>query len=352
MTKRHLWFALPLAAALALTACAGGEGVATLGDKPQASQRSQAERARDMVKCLQDEGIAATFQEWDAEQADVGFDSGEPYVVSPGDGSATSGAGEGANTETEADWDRVMRPVYEMAAKYDPSWLDQYGGEAAASAAAVEAPAEAEPADEGEIADEGFAEIPPYLIIGDQDYTEAYTECLESTGFTAPEYKQDPAEELKEKQRTLEATNTWLKCARDNGYPNLADPPAPKADEYQTQPMALLPANITEPELRALLEACPNFNAEDMAAGMDEIEQIDSQFLSYSETMELYEDLMAKYPGMIEPSIGFDAPGFNGDWTAAFEETDSADLERLSKLQEVLSEAANAFYEARMAEAG
>jgi hypothetical protein len=275
-----------------------------------------------------------------------------------------------------------MAPLNELIAKYDPSVLNQYAessggtvvygssGSAVAEPTEASEAAEEEPAEEPSTAatapeespepgdaeetgepEEEFEQPPPYLIVGDTDHTEAYVKCLKTTGFTQPEYKPDPKEELKEKQRTLEATTDWLTCARENGYPNLKDPPAPKADEYQTQPMALLPADITEAELRALLATCPNFDAEDMAAGAKEAENLFTDDMGYTESMKLYDELIEKYPGMIQPSLGFDAPGFNGDWSTVTEETmEGPDYERLSKLQMVLQEPIDEFYNTQYGE--
>ncbi|MDR2348090.1 MAG: hypothetical protein LBD90_05665 [Bifidobacteriaceae bacterium] len=365
MIKHKVLLALPAAAALALAGCGGGDDVATLGGKGQGGAQSQADAARSMVKCLQEAGIPAEYMEWDATQGDFSLDTTEGYAIGYEDGSGTSYPGDVA-LETEQDWERAMAPINELVAKYDPSVLAtsvdggvSYSSDGGLVVTVTEGDASAVPAEDlaeqpSEDPDAELAEIeqaPPYMIIGDQDHTEAFTKCIEQTGYTQPTYEANPEEELRSKQLSLEAIERWLTCARDNGYPDLKDPPAAKADDWTTMPTALLPVDITEPELRALLEACPNFDEEDMAAGMKEMEAIEQQGLGYSDVMKLYEELTAKYPGIVSPEIGFDAPGFNGDWSngggLTETEVDSAEYERLAKLQEILYEKMNAFYESQ-----
>jgi hypothetical protein len=198
---------------------------------------------------------------------------------------------------------------------------------------------------------EDVEQTPAYLIVGDRDHTEAFVGCLDSTGYTEPEYKQDPKEELREKQRTLEATTAWIKCARENGQPDLKDPPAPVADEWQTNPTALLPADISEAELRALLAVCPNFDEEQTVAHDEEWEKEYREDMSMAEVNDLVDKLAAKYPLTWSPSIGFDVPGYrnSADWEG-YEELSDADRERLDALQQVMQEASQAYYDKISAE--
>ena len=137
-------------------------------------------------------------------------------------------------------------------------------------------------------------------------------------------------------QLSLDATLAWLKCARDNGYPQLEDPPAPQVDDYSTQTMALLPGDMTEAQLRELLEACPNFNEEDHL-GADELHQ---EMLATGADMsadEMFEALVEAFPGSIDPVIGFDVPGFDGDThDGAMDGLSDADRNRLSRLREII----------------
>ncbi|MDR1393828.1 MAG: hypothetical protein LBJ62_07675 [Bifidobacteriaceae bacterium] len=378
MLKRTWGIGLITAAALILAGCSNGDDVATLNGDQSASSQTQADRARDMVKCLNDAGIEATAEDYGSTNGDLGlqFDSTKPYALSYGNGGSEMGGG---NATTEAEQEAIWEHLNELVAKYDPyinggggaEMVIEAGGAAGttggtvgigadpseASDTASQEPSEQpgeEPSDEpsdGEEVTEEFPVTPPYLIIGDQDYTESFVKCLEETGFTEPEYHVDPAEEIEQKQLTLEATNEWIKCARENGYPNLKDPPAPKADEWMTQPTAVLPVEITPAELRALLEVCPNFNEEDHKAVDDATMDLDYDAMTTSELMDFYRDLLKQYPGATDPQIGFDVPGWDGtsNWS---DEVDQATMDKLDELQQVLYEKINAYYESLSPEIG
>ncbi|MDR1442217.1 MAG: hypothetical protein LBJ02_07520, partial [Bifidobacteriaceae bacterium] len=95
------------------------------------------------------------------------------------------------------------------------------------------------------------------------DHSDTYNQCVSSTGYEEPAPdRTDPAAEIAQKQALAEVTNDWIKCARQNGFPGLADAEVPRADGFTTSPMALLPLTISEAELRGLIAACPVFNAE------------------------------------------------------------------------------------------
>ncbi|MDR3359634.1 MAG: hypothetical protein LBO20_03090 [Bifidobacteriaceae bacterium] len=380
MAKRVARLMLAGVAALALAGCGGGDGVATLGNKGKGKEQTQADGARAMVKCLQDGGVETELNDdgWGEGQASFSLTTDKAYAIGYGDGSAEFYAGDGV--ETEAEFEAAEKRLNELISKYDPS-VNQPEGEGAAfnfsggsrGGVAVEAgeaePAASEPAaappttdaqadedagegleakEDEESPEEDIPDAAPYLIIGDDDRTELFVTCLEESGYTQPEYHTDPAEEIKDKQASLEATNKWIACAREHGFPDTADPAPAKADEYQTRPMALLPGDITEPELRALLKECPNFDVEDhKAADLEVIEAVKKDpKMSDSASTKLYEELTKKHPGMIDPQIGFDAPGFDGKMvTGEFSEDSEAEFDRLSKLQEILYEAMNAYYE-------
>ncbi|MDR1799531.1 MAG: hypothetical protein LBR19_06590 [Bifidobacteriaceae bacterium] len=96
------------------------------------------------------------------------------------------------------------------------------------------------------------------LVIDGVDYSEIYTECRASSGYIETwEQPGDPAEELVAKAETAAVSNDWARCARDNGWPEVADATAPVADGYETSPTVLLPITMTEDQLTALLEVCP-----------------------------------------------------------------------------------------------
>ncbi|MDR2348465.1 MAG: hypothetical protein LBD90_07625 [Bifidobacteriaceae bacterium] len=107
----------------------------------------------------------------------------------------------------------------------------------------------------------------PFLIEGDTDHTETLLACIDSSGYFMPNARFDPREETVERQAIADSSNLWLACARENGYPELADAIV-QADNWTTRTEALLPSDISPDQLNALLEACPPFDPErDLALG-------------------------------------------------------------------------------------
>jgi hypothetical protein len=148
-----------------------------------------------------------------------------------------------------------------------------------------------------------------YLIIGQTDFTEQFRGCLASSGYTQPENYPDPDQEVANKEAYLQATLDWIDCARKNGYPDIKDPLPVKADEYETEPRAVLPADMTEQALRDLLAVCPNFDEPAYAAYMEAFNA-----LEYDErTPEKLAEIEELYPWSA-PNIGFDLPGLDGDY--------------------------------------
>jgi hypothetical protein len=186
---------------------------------------------------------------------------------------------------------------------------------------------------EGAPADSAFdpADLEPFLQVDGVDHSETWTRCLDSSG-----YDENAIWDTVDKsvvmdaynQSTVEASNEWAKCARENGHPTVIDAHMPQSDsEY---PTALLPASITEDQLRQLLEVCPNF---------DPAIEDENNKLAAEQTGAL-NGLPDGYRS--QPSVGFDFPGFDGDYsqdqTSTNPET-AATYERLSKLSELLYEA-------------
>jgi hypothetical protein len=186
-------------------------------------------------------------------------------------------------------------------------------------------------------APEGGAELQPYLIIGEKDHTEAFVRCLGETGYANPVAPPaDPAEELRGKQGTAAASASWARCARDHGFPEVKDPEAPVADDYSTNPMALLPTVISEAELRTLLAACPPY---DVAAHDAWDQAVAASGYLNPMTEEQWAELMSLNVYPYDPAIGFDFPGFRG--VAADQDPNSVDAEltrRLNALYNVVLE--------------
>jgi hypothetical protein len=95
------------------------------------------------------------------------------------------------------------------------------------------------------------------VMLDGVDYSAPYAQCLRSSDYVEPGAAADPGQELRDKQKIAEASNEWAACARNNGWPDLADAQPGNADGYATVPTVLLPATITVQELEALLEHCP-----------------------------------------------------------------------------------------------
>jgi hypothetical protein len=164
----------------------------------------------------------------------------------------------------------------------------------------------------------------PTLLVGGVDYTEDYVKCRDSTGYEVTRQQADPRLEAVNKQAMASATNNWIACARENGFPGMADVTTPRVDNWTTLPFALLPTNITESELRALIDQCPAFDLEaqlewDRAA--EDNPELDPIFF---------------------PNIGFDAPGFNGDSSA---HAPGPDDDRLRELLEIVYEPQTAYWD-------
>jgi len=106
--------------------------------------------------------------------------------------------------------------------------------------------------------------VPSYLVIDGVDYTSMFLECLDETGYKQSLPDMTPQDEMREKTQRAAAGSDWAACARDNGFPLIADPTAPLADGYRTMPDVEIPDTIGEDELSKLLESCPEVGAKQL----------------------------------------------------------------------------------------
>jgi hypothetical protein len=109
--------------------------------------------------------------------------------------------------------------------------------------------------------DPSTSNLEPALWVDGKDRTNAWIECLESSGYTNPTayLGQDPASAAVWSQRYADAANDWIACARDHGLPQLADV-NPEVGGSPLGPYVEVPL-ATEPELlRTVMEACPSVN--------------------------------------------------------------------------------------------
>ncbi|MDR1186113.1 MAG: hypothetical protein LBK95_01445 [Bifidobacteriaceae bacterium] len=282
---------------VAVGGCSGGNGVPSL-DRVALDDRPQAEIARAMVECLRDLGVPAHELSLDGIvdglNGQVVVDFPEDQLVYVSDGFTTS-TDDYDNDLSETELEAQRDQLYLLADKH----LD------------------------GDVRSDE-----PFLIVGANDYTDQWVKCLKETGYVDPTTVASRRVESKEMRWKLDATLAWLDCARDNGYPSLKDPDPPPADGYTTEPMALLPGKMTESELRQLLLACPNFDKE-AHLGADQMET--------DGTEAGWEAVVQAFPGVIDPVIGFDVPGFNGDThDGAMDGLSDADQNRLYALRDIL----------------
>ncbi|MDR2378396.1 MAG: hypothetical protein LBD70_03070 [Bifidobacteriaceae bacterium] len=330
MRKLCLALSLAAAAGLALAGCAKAPEVATLGGKgggaagPMSAEEEQAAGAKELAKCLETAGIPVYQYDQEDGQIYVGIETSQAYAMSWGnEWGSTWFPGDSNDDAAIATALAALAPLVETYDKDAANSLKNYDNEIMAAVSS------------------GPVDTPPYLIIGQEDLTEPFAKCLTESGYTEPVWKTDPAEELKSKQNIARATSEWAKCARENGFPEIKDPEPPVADDYMTQPTAVLPADITEDQLRALLAACPNFDPEKWEAYEKAMEDLGA-FASEQDWERVNEEF-----DVTEPAIGFDIPGWDGRGSEQAEETDQATMERVGRLSELLYEAQNQYWEQR-----
>ncbi|MDR1152865.1 MAG: hypothetical protein LBK72_10435 [Bifidobacteriaceae bacterium] len=164
------------------------------------------------------------------------------------------------------------------------------------------------------------------LVVDGMDRSTDFERCHLESGYTAPQIMADPADELAQKQAQAEATNAWIACAREHGYPDLADVTA-VVDNWSTQPTAMLPSDITEQALRTLLAACPSFDVDKAKDAFD------------PDTPSL--------PGeFTPPMIHVPLPGEAPDGTMAGESAvGDATMEKYTLLNDIILEDNNAFWD-------
>ncbi|MDR2565761.1 MAG: hypothetical protein LBC97_06815 [Bifidobacteriaceae bacterium] len=271
---------------VALAGCSDSEDVPTLdqsgGTGGQAEViAAQARSAEDLVDCLAAaEILAATEASRGDGQLRVVLQIDQEHIMSWGGWPEAS--------ETAAD------SVLDVAAQYDPRM---------AALKVINAGGSPPPMED--------IEVDPYLVIGATDRTGEFRQCLKSSGYTEPVAYPDPNPEIAEKQLMLDATLPWIDCARANGYVDIKDPLPVKADGWQTQPLAVLPADMEEDAFRSLIEVCPIIDEAAWTANYKA-----RQALPPNPTREEFNQVDVDYPRG-EPSIGFDLPGLDGHPNAA-----------------------------------
>jgi hypothetical protein len=203
-----------------LSGCGGPEEVASLGTVAASSviAVSQLEAAESYYACLLGEGIPVRFAESPGQQAEVTWE-GDVWVV----------------------------------------WSERYGFDVRGDPEVDPMPGWALSLIEGSVAP---ADQKAHLFIDGLDYSEGFAKCVADSAYEHPVYWIDPTDELTYETKLAAVTNEWAACAREHGYPSIADADPPKADNGRTQPEVRIPLSMTVPELRELLVSCHFFDRE------------------------------------------------------------------------------------------
>ena len=182
----------------------------------------------------------------------------------------------------------------------------------------------------------------PTLELDGIDRTEPWTTCLVQSGYSLIatfNTSSNSAYDQEYWRHVVDSSNQWAACARQNGFPETKDAVMPT--DIHSGPMALLPPSITEPQLRQLLIACPSFDAE-----------------QEKKNEELYAQATGSDPAaaaipdgvVLAPSIGFDYPGFRGnfdEYPIGPDQSPDPTVVRLSGLMTILTQASNDYYAAQ-----
>ncbi len=199
-TMSTLRAATVMAAALVLAGCSG--------NTPEPSDSATGGTAGQFVACLTAAGVEARI-------GDLGPSAGSVLVKVASqstDGGFSAGSGSGSAGE---------EPLLTIGDDSGNTWV------AAASSA---------------------------YFVDDPDTQDAYAGCEgEFPDFAQPEYdpQSDPQQQDYLEQQAEDAL-AFARCARDAGFAWVADP----AGEAGITPAITLPADVTEDDFRALLEAC------------------------------------------------------------------------------------------------
>ncbi|MDR1432486.1 MAG: hypothetical protein LBI99_10265 [Propionibacteriaceae bacterium] len=113
----------------------------------------------------------------------------------------------------------------------------------------------------------------PVLVIDGQDHTIAYRACLEQSGHIGSATGGVYPANTDQLDALRQATVSWARCARHNGWADIADPAQTTATEL---PEAVIPSTITAGELDGLLRACPPFDADALAKARQAWEEGDA----------------------------------------------------------------------------
>jgi len=182
----------------------------------------------------------------------------------------------------------------------------------------------------------------PALQVNGIDQTATWTACLDQSGYSLRATFDTRSNDVYTQEmwrHVVDSSNQWAACARQHGLPETKDAVLPT--DYRSTPMALLPASITEPQLRQLLLDCPNFDAEQEKKN----EELQARATGSDPAAASIPDGV-----VLAPVIGFDYPGFRGNFNeVSFGLARSPDptAARLTDLAAILTQAAADYYMAQ-----
>ncbi|MDR1295463.1 MAG: hypothetical protein LBK59_11040 [Bifidobacteriaceae bacterium] len=219
--------ALTVALAVGMSSCSADDGdVAAIGKpSPSASysKEEQAAATEGTVACLLDAGIPAQIGEYGFGIVGLEFDQeGHHYVYRAPGGSWNSGE--------DLDGLGISLARLEELASREGDYL---------------------------------------LVVDGVDQTDIFETCLTDNGYREPPNpEQDPeyvAEQMAYARATADASDRWAACAREHGYPDLADVERPTDIDTGLLRAVLLPVDMAENQMATLLEDCPLYTEEDLA---------------------------------------------------------------------------------------
>jgi hypothetical protein len=100
----------------------------------------------------------------------------------------------------------------------------------------------------------------PGLFYDGVDRSADYNRCLDESGYdedAVMAYLIDLETQSQNNTRQMRANNQWADCARDNGFPNIADTSLDVLGAFIGTGAVELPVSMTTEQLKQLLQACP-----------------------------------------------------------------------------------------------
>jgi hypothetical protein len=99
------------------------------------------------------------------------------------------------------------------------------------------------------------------LVVDGVDFSGPFETCHGQYPYAEPDYDgyaygTNPLDEFDGEVSSVMASRTWARCARENGFPTVADPPDPVVDESGLVEV-VIPLSTEPAAFEALFEACP-----------------------------------------------------------------------------------------------